>query len=181
MKQRTAGYGASPPTPDRQPGQTLSWCHPTSSWLFALTGRHLPVSAPTLAARLRASWPDGQQSGVATVRDPRGQARKVVAKLVATAHAQRRIRADGSGGHNAVTCGYGFQRTSQDADFFPDTEEVTGSSPVSPTTENPSSAGFSSFPGESTELRATVCARSPKDTPVALGHKRPRLTTSTFS
>ena len=76
-------------------------------------------------------------SGRRVVRpvDPCGRVPKLVAKLVATAPAQRRIRADASGSRNAETCGYGLRRTPKSGDLFPDTEEVTGSSPVSPTHE----------------------------------------------
>jgi hypothetical protein len=77
-------------------------------------------------------------SGRRVVRpvDPCGRVPTLVAKLVATASAQRRIRADVRGGQNPVTCGYALQRTARNGDLFPDTEEVTGSSPVSPTHES---------------------------------------------
>jgi hypothetical protein len=77
-------------------------------------------------------------SGQRVVRpvDPCGWVPILVAKLVATAPAQRRIGADVHGSHNAVTCSYALQRTARNADLFPDTEEVTGSSPVSPTHES---------------------------------------------
>ena len=62
-----------------------------------------------------------------------GRVTKLVAKLVATAPAQHRVRADATGSQNALACCYALLRTAKNADFFPDTEEVTGSSPVSPT------------------------------------------------
>jgi hypothetical protein len=67
--------------------------------------------------------------------EPCERVRILVAKLVATAPAQGRIRAHVRGSQNAVTCGDVLWRTPKDADLFPDTEEVTGSSPVSPTHE----------------------------------------------
>ncbi len=64
--------------------------------------------------------------------DPGGRG-ALVAELVATAAVLSRIRADPRGSQKAMTCTHALQRTAENADLFPDTDEVTGSSPVSPT------------------------------------------------